>query len=326
MKALPKKRVQERLKPMTVCIAAVCGAGHEKGPFIVAAADRMITIGQLQYEPAQTKTVNLATQTIGLFAGDMQLHAAVVPRARAKITEATREGDGHISVAEIAEFYAEEFAYYRRGLAEREVLFPRGLDFDRFLMRQATMAHYQVSELDAQLASYYVDSTAIIAGIDETGGHLYLVGNPGIAACYDTPYFVATGAGEALATTQFMVARFDKTWDFAKTLWLTFSAKARAEVAGGVGRQTDLVIVAPGGQIIPLPDSQKEILYSLFDQVRAEESAASDKAAAEIEGYIRSLSAKDGGKEQTSTNDPTPSTTAENGDTTKGHPDDSAAG
>jgi hypothetical protein len=44
-----------------------------------------------------------------------------------------------------------------------------------------------------------------------------------------------------------MVAGFEKNWPLAKALWLTFTAKAKAEAAGGVGKQTDLIIVRLGG-------------------------------------------------------------------------------
>ena len=129
---------------MTVCIAAVCNILPDRPSCVIAAADRMITIGDIEYEPAQTKSVFFATSTIGLFAGDMQLHVSVIPRVQERIKEALHENPTNINVSQIAEFYAEEFAYYRRALAEREILVPRGLSFDRFLSRQATMAHWQV--------------------------------------------------------------------------------------------------------------------------------------------------------------------------------------
>ncbi len=74
---------------MTVCIAAVCEAHSGNGPFVVVAADRMITIGEL--EPAQTKLINLATRTVALFAGDVQFHAAVVPRVVAWFKDVTSQ-------------------------------------------------------------------------------------------------------------------------------------------------------------------------------------------------------------------------------------------
>jgi hypothetical protein len=270
---------------ITVCIAAVCNIGHDGPVCVIAAADRMITIGDIEYEPAQTKTVFFASGTVGLFAGDMQLHAAVVPKVHERIKEALAEDPHNIDVCQIADFYAEEFAYYRRSLAEREVLVPRGLNFDRFLARQATMSHYQVEQLDSRLASYHIGSTAIIAGIDPTGAHIFKIVDPGVSMCFDTPFFACAGSGEALATTQFMVGKFDKTWSFAKALWLTFSAKAKAEMSGGVGSQTDVVVIAPGERII-LTDAQKDTLREIFDRALAREEAAANDAAAEIQKYL----------------------------------------
>jgi hypothetical protein len=131
MMALPKLRVRGRRKPMTVCIAAVCSMGHERGPIIVAAADRMITIGHIEYEPAQTKMVTLATQTVGLFAGDMRLHALVVPKVLKRVGEVSAEA-GSVTVEQIAEFYADEFLIYRRSLAEREIIAPLKMTLDTF--------------------------------------------------------------------------------------------------------------------------------------------------------------------------------------------------
>ena len=288
-------------KSMTVCIAAVCGASHENGPFVVTAADRMITIGDLEYEPQQTKAVYLATQTVALVAGDMQLHAALIPRVNERIKEHTDDHGGTITVATIADFYAEEFGYHRRVLAEREILVPRGLSFDRFLARQATMSQHQVAEIDNRLASYCIESSAIIAGIDQFGGHIWVVENPGLAHCYNTPYFACIGSGASLAETQFMVKRFDKTWGLAQTIWLAYEAKARAESAGGVGHESDLIIIGRGGQKLPLGDSDKEMLQKLFADVTEKERALAAQCGEAIEDYIRKSSSATGSNEMQQT-------------------------
>lgn len=276
---------------MTVCIAAVCNILEGRPPCVIVAADRMITIGDIEYEPAQTKSVFFAQNTVGLFSGDMQLHVAIIPKVQARIEEALHEHPENINVSQIAEFYAEEFAYYRRTLAEREILFPRGLSFDRFLTRQATMAHWQVNDLDSQLAAYYIDSTAIIAGIDPTGAHIYKIYNPGVAMCFDTPFFACSGAGASLATTQFMVASYDKMWPVERALWLAFVAKARAEMAGGVGRQTDIAIIVPGQSHV-LTYDEKEMLYDLFKQTQKKEDEAANDAVTVVRKHMEAQSAK----------------------------------
>jgi hypothetical protein len=65
-------------KPMTVAIAAICNIGKDPGPIIVTASDRMITIGDIEYEPAQTKVITFATRTVALFAGDMGALAIIM--------------------------------------------------------------------------------------------------------------------------------------------------------------------------------------------------------------------------------------------------------
>src|SRR5687768_15485010 len=116
---------------MTVCIAAICNIGPEKPVAVVTASDRMITIGDIEFEPDQTKLVKLATQTVALLAGDMQVHAAVIPRA---IDRLSANPVGPL-VKDIAEFYASEFAAYRRSLAERELLEPLGLTMDNWISK-----------------------------------------------------------------------------------------------------------------------------------------------------------------------------------------------
>lgn len=270
---------------MTVCIAAICNVGDEP-PCVVAACDRMITIRGLQYEPQQRKATELGTSTIALFAGDMQLHAAVTPRTRDRLKKLQDEKDvPRLTVEEIADIYAEEFAFYRRKLAEREVLFPRGMDFERFSRQQATLPHYQVRDLDAMIAARAVDSTAIIAGLDHLGAHIYVVRDPGVADSYAIPCFACAGSGKDIAEAQFMVGQYDKKWPLAKALWLTFSAKARAQVAGGVGPETDLIIISPG-KIEYTSDDHVKYLFGMFGRVRRKELEYNDEAVAKLEANM----------------------------------------
>jgi 20S proteasome alpha/beta subunit len=277
---------------MTVCVAAICNTNDEAGPIVVTAADRMITIGEIEYEPQQTKAVILASMTVALLAGDMTFHAAVVPRVEERIREDLQEHPENINVARIAEIYAEEYSYRRRHLAEQHVLKPRGLDFERFTSRQNTMAHYQVSNIDNELLAYRVDASAIITGLDPTGGHIFVVENPGISHSYDVPSFACIGSGEYLARTQFMVKRYSRSWSFPAAVWITFDAKARTQSAGGVGRETDMYIIMPGGKINPASDEEKAMLNDLFEKTRQEEDILTEQNAKRITEYIMSALAK----------------------------------
>jgi len=55
-------------------------------------------------------------------------------------------------------------------MAEREILFRLKMTFDTF--PKSILPHYQVTDLADRLSAFSVDATAIIAGIDPSGGHV----------------------------------------------------------------------------------------------------------------------------------------------------------
>lgn len=227
----------------------------------------------------------------------MSAHAVIVPKVRDKVNLEVAE-NGTMTVADIAECYAKEFSYYRRCLAERLILAPRGLDFDKFLNRlhNHNMPHYQLEKIDNQMVAFGVDASAIISGIDRSGAHIFKVVNPGVVVSCDTECFACIGAGEPLATTQFMVSRFDKNWSFPSSLWLAFYAKARAQSTGGVGRKTDLSVITAQHRIVDLDDGEKKQLFELYDSFIAEEEAASNRAVSAIQSHIDSFRTPSGEK------------------------------
>ncbi|SDS12993.1 hypothetical protein [Bradyrhizobium canariense] len=270
---------------MTVCIAAVCNLGPDQPPIVVCASDRMITINDLEYEPEQTKIIYMASQTVGLFAGDMQLHASVVPRVMARIKTAVAERN-NVFVEEIAEMYAEEFGIYRRKRAEKQFLAPLNLNLDNFLIKQNEMFQDLAFDLTNKLLNATIGSDAIITGIDNTGAHIFRIHDPGIATCLDTAFFGAIGIGEPHASSQFMLAKFEKRWPVERTLFLTYSAKTLAEAAAGVGKQTDMVVIRPGHPIYALTPDDLATLDRLIQSTAAKDAVARQEAYGVIRAYI----------------------------------------
>jgi len=195
----------------------------------------------------------------------MELHAAVVPKVHSRIKEFLSTSPS-IRVEEIAEFYAEEFANFRRRRAERMYLSPLGLTAESFLSAQSDMLQELAFDLTNKMLNEVMHSEAIIAGVDETGGHIYKIHDPGLATCFDTPFFAAIGIGENHAISQFMLAKFEKRWSVEKTIYLTYSAKTLAEATAGVGKQTDMVLIRPGTPIYPLKGSEIATLDAILKQ------------------------------------------------------------
>jgi hypothetical protein len=251
----------------------------------------MITINDLEYEPEQTKIIYMASQTVGLFAGDMQLHAVVVPKVMARI-KTTVADKNNIFVEEIAEIYAEEFGIYRRNRAEKQFLAPLNLNADNFLIKQHEMLPDIAFDLTNKMLNATIGSEAIITGIDSTGAHIFRIHDPGIATCLDTAFFAAIGIGEPHASSQFMLAKFEKRWPVEKTMFLTYSAKTLAEAAAGVGKQTDMVVIRPGNPIYALTTEDLATLDGLIKTAAEKDEIARQEAYGVIRAYIEESARK----------------------------------
>lgn len=274
---------------MTVCIAALCNV--DEVPVIIAISDRMITIGNREFEPDQTKLVYFAERTVALLAGTMQFHADVTPRAYEHLR---RTADtGNVTVRQVADSYAHEFAARRREKAALQFLAPLELDLETFITKQKDMLPTEVATLRTHLRDAEVDAPAIITGIDNLGGHIFLVTDPGEVHSFDMSSFCAIGLGDQVALSEFQTAGYEKRWPFAKALFLTYSAKKKAEAIVGVGKKTDVVLIRPGYQITRLSESQVATLDGIYREKVAADAEAEQKAIDRLVEEIKKVAAEE---------------------------------
>lgn len=273
---------------MTVCIATICNVLPNEPPMIIAAADRMITIGNIEFEPEQTKAHFFATQTVALMAGSMHVHAHIVPLVQQAVVA---QGGEPLLVKDIAGHYAEQLAIRRRDLAERHILTPINMTASTFLARDSGLSERVAIDLERQMQNYESGAAAIIAGIDVTGAHIYVVCDPGIAVPYDTEGFAVIGLGDELARPQFMLARYNRRWNPFDAALLVFSAKRRAEMVSSVGNQTDMFMIRPGQNppLYQLNESDLKTFGKVFDRQLVREKASNKKAAAELFKYATKI-------------------------------------
>jgi hypothetical protein len=99
------------------------------------------------------------------------------------------------------------------------------------------------------------------------GTHLFVVRGAEIE-CLDVVSFAAIGAGDWHANSQFMFAKHNYNRPFSETLFATYVAKKRAEVAPGVGQATDMFMVGPllGQCAYPLHPHINDKLEELYKE------------------------------------------------------------
>lgn len=120
---------------------------------------------------------------------------------------------------------------------------------ETFLKTQREMAPEFVERMHKEIDGIRAGIETIICGIDISGSQLYTVNEYGIASCHNSIGFAAIGIGARHAESQFMYTKYIPTFPLAKALLVLAMAKQRAEIAPGVGHDTDWFNVSQLGGI-----------------------------------------------------------------------------
>lgn len=290
---------------MTVCVAAICDGGS----YVVGAADRMLTAGDIEFEPQQAKIWQL-TRSVGvLVAGDSAIQTEVLRAVEAVVNQRIQEQpENWWMLHDVADLYREHYNKLRLKRAESRLLAPLGLDAGSFIRRQRELEPSLAQQLAAELTNFRLSPTgAIIFGADPTGVHIF-VANGGETTCQDAIGFAAIGAGTWHASSQLMFAGHTRAHKLAGTMFLVYAAKRRAEVAPGVGGGTDMFWFARQlGLSGSFPDEIIAGLEKEYKRERARAAKAATKAEESFAGFLAKLAGAKPGAQQEPPEGTTPS-------------------
>jgi hypothetical protein len=182
---------------MTVCIAAKCADG-----IIFGISDRMLTSGDIQFEPRATNKVLILTSSIvAMTAGDAAFNAEILRQVSAEVDSLVHAAPTEwLAVKDVAEMYAKYRNLGKLRRAEAKLLAPLGLDRATFIASQQQMNPDLVDRIAREMINYEVPYTsAIFTGVDGRGSTIYAV-NDGEISCQDAVGFAVIGAALAPAT------------------------------------------------------------------------------------------------------------------------------
>jgi hypothetical protein len=182
---------------VTVCVATICTENT-----VIGASDRMITSGDIEFEPPQTKILTLTNSIAVMMAGDTALQTEILYDVRRDVTQRIAvDPNTWWSIREVAELYRK---YYNEAVARRSeqtILAPLALTHASFLAQQTTMSSDLVQQIATELLNYRPPpAEVIIAGIDNTGvgdvpmPHIFVAEN-GHISCSDVVGFATIGVG-----------------------------------------------------------------------------------------------------------------------------------
>jgi hypothetical protein len=277
---------------MTVCVAVIAADN-----IVMGMSDRMLTAGDVQFQPSSSKIWPLTNSVTMMAAGDIgtqnEVHTDLVQRVTAALADNPKEW---VRVETVTEWYRQAYFRLQRRRAERRILEPLGLDSETFLSRQSSMHADLVSKLGMELMNFQMPDTAtIIAGanpsivnLERTTAHIFLIRN-GAVSCADKVGFGCVGAGAWHANSTLMLAGHTPSTPLSKAVFNMYSAKKRAEVAPGVGSETDTYVVTGLGGYSELRDQIKDATIKAYDVYARENARSQHKAERRLHEHIEQI-------------------------------------
>lgn len=270
---------------MTVCIAAIAGKS------VIGASDRLVTAGDVQFEPKRPKIKALTNSVVVMTAGDAWLQAEVLDGVTKSI-QGIVQADPHewVTVRQVADIYCDCWSEIKRHRAEHAILKPLGLTTKEFLDEQSQMDDETVKSITNALLDFGMPSTAtLVAGVDASGAHIFVIYD-GVPMQADSVGFAAIGIGGRHAESQMMIAQYAPSMDASAAMMLVHLAKSRAEVAPGVGPDTDMFVIGPElGTYSTAPEPVLGYLREQAVKLRHEEARLLDEAQAGMEEFMAKL-------------------------------------
>ncbi len=250
---------------MTICIAALC----EDSQKVVVTSDKMLTAGMLsiQFEHPESKIIEITKTCVIMTAGAGLRQTELVTALKKQISGLVTS-----TVPDIVEKIKDIYQKARLKKAEELYLKPIGLTLSDF-PRQAQFLSPDVSmSLNEQISSYDYGIEIIVAGVDNEGGHIYFIGNPGTSECFDSIGYFQIGSGEPHAAQCFIENSYSQKANLYDALWAVYNGKKRAENAPGVGKAGEFAIIG-NDKILYLEDS---VLKEL-EKLRSENESIKDQ-------------------------------------------------
>jgi 20S proteasome alpha/beta subunit len=250
---------------LTVGIGAIC----EGGKAAVVAADKMVTFGapmSLQTEPPTLrKIIELTERTLLVFSGSTADGEEIVTGTMPAIAVAPKQ-----PVSQIAEAVRESYARHKQRRVEENILKTLlGADFKQF---QALVSQSPSSQLLQQVlglvSQHNLQTDLLVAGMDDSGAHIFAITHPGQLLPLATTGFGAIGSGGVHAGVRMSLGQHTKAASLIDTIYNVYEAKRSSEVAPGVGKLTDLAVIR-----------DSKIVFADEDLFKAPEEAHKEKPA-----------------------------------------------
>lgn len=285
------RRLSEKEKPVTVCIAARCKVDQTRY-CIVTVSDMKLSTGIYSGDAATIKLRHLSEQWVCLIAGSFAQHVPLLRRIREEMGD-----NSSISSGEMAKICTKAYIAENKRLAEESVLAPFGMTVEEFLKRRKELGESIYERTWTDLSRVKLNCQLIVCGFSAVP-HIFTVDNPDTERTSFTmdcnfPGFAAIGSGGYLAEATLYSFEQNPTRSLTDTLYTAIAAKFTAESATDVGNETFVEILTPKGEPEVHFGNQSAFISEMRDEwERSGKLRISDDARDVVNRNLRPLDAQ----------------------------------
>jgi hypothetical protein len=199
----------------------------------------MVTMpGYMEFEHSGSKMVQLTDRAIVMVAGSTLDGMRLARDAAEDSLPDDIEG--------IAFDLGQRYAATRAWRAEQAILSTHGLTLQTFHEMHRSLNEQVVMLIENALQQFDLEVELLLAGVDESGAHIHTNSNPGGGNQKHDPIgWAAIGIGSPHVIPS--MAGHSADAGYKHTLFRVYASKRRAEVAPGVGRETEIAVIGMEG-------------------------------------------------------------------------------
>ncbi len=244
---------------MTICVSAIATYSKEskEEEAIIFSTDHMISVGDIgQFEKEIKKYKRINSKAVAMLSGQTLLFD--------KSIEGTTEIN---DFSKIKNKIYENMATLRKEIIRKEVhnLFSIDEDYVKELLKNEIKNPF-VQNIIQSIAEFNLKTSILLVGFDEKGeAQISEIDEKGFADYRDI-HFHTIGSGSVQALNTLLFQNHAKKHDLKTTIYNVYKAKRNAEVANGVGRETEVLILKNNCDLELLKEEQLKILAGIYEK------------------------------------------------------------
>lgn len=240
---------------MTICIAAL--TTHENKQCIVFATDHMVSLNMHEgflggFEHTFLKYKQIDNNSVAMLAGNPLLFNDLI-----------NDIDVGVAHGDKVEMIYKNFLRKRKEVIKKEILDPHGLT-KKFIIEslQEDIKNPIMGAILQKIFEFQLKTTMMVVGFEKRKGLISVIDETGFQDWTEF-HFHAIGSGSLQAMNTLMFQHHSINEDLLSTVYNVYKAKRNAEVAMGVGKETELLIFEPK-KLIKIEEHNLNILDEIY--------------------------------------------------------------